>query len=107
MADAPRSVNVLPVTKGNLQASIVADLARTGHIPSNAFDCVILAQTLQLVYDVRSSTCTLHSIPKSSRVLLTTYLGISLVGRVQEALPDVGRSPTSRRGSCSRRFFGG
>jgi len=51
--------DVLHVTPGNPQATIVADLADAAHIPSDAFDCVILTQTLHLVYDVRAALATL------------------------------------------------
>ena len=39
-------------------ATIVADLAGADHIPSGRFDCVILTQTLHLVYDVRAALAT-------------------------------------------------
>ena len=45
--------DVLQVAEGNPQATIVADLTRADHVPSDAFDCVILAQTLHLIYDTR------------------------------------------------------
>jgi hypothetical protein len=34
-------------------ATIVGDLTRADHIPSDSFDCVNLTQTLQFIYDVR------------------------------------------------------
>jgi hypothetical protein len=37
--------------KGNPKATIVADLTR-----ADDFDCIILAQTLQMIYDVRPAT---------------------------------------------------
>ena len=44
--------DILHVAEGNPAATIVADLARADHIPSNQFDCIILTQTLHLVYNV-------------------------------------------------------
>jgi hypothetical protein len=44
--------DVLDVDRGNPSATIVADLASSTGIPENAFNCVILMQTLQFVYDV-------------------------------------------------------
>jgi len=59
--------------------SIVAELSRADHIPSNTFDCVILTQTLQLIYDVRSALRTVHRILKPGGVLLVTVPGISQI----------------------------
>jgi hypothetical protein len=44
--------DVLHVNNNNPVATIVGDLASADHIPSDLFDCVILTQTLQLIYDV-------------------------------------------------------
>src|SRR3954452_4001038 len=47
--------DVLHVHPGNPSATFVGDLAGGNDLPSDAFDCVILTQTLQLVYDVRAA----------------------------------------------------
>ena len=69
--------DVLHVVPGDPEATIVADLASAEHIPSNAFDCIILTQTLQLIYDVRAAVATLHRILKPGGVVLATFPGIS------------------------------
>jgi SAM-dependent methyltransferase len=69
--------DVLHVDPGNPQATIVADLAHADHIPSNSFDCIILTQTLQYIYDLRSAIQTLHRILKPQGVVLATLPGIS------------------------------
>jgi len=69
--------DVLHLTAGNPKATIVADLASAPQIPSGVFDCVILTQTLQFIYDVRSSLQTVHRILKSGGVLLATIPGVS------------------------------
>jgi SAM-dependent methyltransferase len=71
--------DVLHVTEGNPAATFVADLTNAGHIPSDAFDCVILTQTLQLIYDCRTALGTLHRILKPGGVLLATFPGITQV----------------------------
>lgn len=72
--------DVLHVTEGNPEATIVADLTSAEHIPSDTFDCVILTQTLQLIYDVPAALRTLHRILKPGGVLLTTFPGITHTG---------------------------
>lgn len=72
--------DVLHVVGGNPNATIVADLTRAG-IASNAFDCIILTQTLQMIYDVRAALEHLHRILKPGGVLLVTANGISRIAR--------------------------
>ena len=72
--------DVLDVAQDNRQATIHADLTRADHVPSDAFDCIILTQTLHFVYDVRSAARTLQRILKPGGVLLATFPGISKTG---------------------------
>lgn len=69
--------DVLHVADDNPQATIVADLTRADHIPSDRFDCIILTQTLQFIYDTRAALRTLHRILRPGGVLLATFPGIS------------------------------
>jgi SAM-dependent methyltransferase len=71
---------VLHVT-GSPQATIIGDLTDARDIPSNAFDCIILTQTLQFIYDIRAATKTLHRILKPGGTLLVTCNGISQISR--------------------------
>ena len=77
--DRPVQRDVLHVSEGHPQATVVADLTSADHIPSNAYDCIILTQTLQLIYDVRAALATLHRILKPGGVLLATMPGISQI----------------------------
>ena len=61
--------------EGNPQATIVADLTDAPHIPDDTFDCAIVTQTLQFVYDVRAAFATLHRILAPGGVLLATVPG--------------------------------
>jgi glycosyltransferase involved in cell wall biosynthesis/peptidoglycan/xylan/chitin deacetylase (PgdA/CDA1 family)/SAM-dependent methyltransferase len=69
--------DVLHVVEGNPQATLVADLTCAPQIFSRSFDCIILTQTLQLIYDVRAAIQTLYRILKPGGVLLATFPGIS------------------------------
>jgi|ERR1041384_153005 glycosyltransferase involved in cell wall biosynthesis len=71
--------DVLHVSEDNLHATIVADLENADHIESKSFDCIILTQTLHLIYDVRAAIATLHRILKPGGVLLATMPGISQI----------------------------
>lgn len=71
--------DVLDVAEDNPQATIVADLTRADHVPSEAFDCIIFTQTLQFIYDMRSAVQTLDRILKPGGTLLATLPGISQI----------------------------
>jgi len=73
--------DVLHVVAGNPRATIVADLTRAEHVVSDTFDCIILTQTLHLIYDVRAAVQTLHRILRPDGVLLATFPGISHISR--------------------------
>lgn len=60
-------------------ATFVDDLATGLTLPAAAFDCVILTQTLHLIYDVRAAAGTVHRILKPGGVLLVTVPGISQI----------------------------
>jgi glycosyltransferase involved in cell wall biosynthesis len=61
--------------------SIVADLTCADNIPSDSFDCIILTQTLQFIYDYRAAIRTVYRILKPGGVLLLTVPGISQISR--------------------------
>lgn len=71
--------DVLHVVEGNPEATIVDDLTQAHNIPSDAFDCVILTQTLHLLYDMRTALANLYRILMPGGVLLVTVPGISQV----------------------------
>jgi SAM-dependent methyltransferase len=67
--------DVLNINPGTPVTTIVADLADGQGIPGDAFDCVILTQTLHLLYDLRSAIATLRRILKPGGTLLLTVPG--------------------------------
>jgi glycosyltransferase involved in cell wall biosynthesis/SAM-dependent methyltransferase len=71
--------DVLHVAEGIPGVTIVGDLATGDNIPSDAFDCIVLTQTLHLIYDVPATIRTLYRILKPGGVLLATFPGISQI----------------------------
>lgn len=57
--------------------TMVGDLTDGSTIPSNAFDCVIATQTLQLIRDPAAAVRTIHRILQPGGVALCTFPGIS------------------------------
>jgi SAM-dependent methyltransferase len=70
--DRVLSSDVLHVREGNPNATIVDDLAVGENIPANTFDCLILTQTLQYIYDVRGALKTIYRLLKPGGVVLAT-----------------------------------
>jgi len=61
------------------EATIVGDLSREGVLPDEAFDCIIVAQTLHLIYDMRAAIAQLERALKPGGVALVTVPGVSSV----------------------------
>jgi SAM-dependent methyltransferase len=72
---------------GRTGGDFVGDLADGGFLPSAAFDCIILTQTLHLILDFGAALDTLQRILRPGGVLLLTVPGITPV--------DLGRWATT------------
>jgi SAM-dependent methyltransferase len=72
---------ILHVDATNPRATFVGDLSRPDVLPLATFDCIVLTQTLHLIFDMRAAIATLHRALKSGGVLLITAPGISAVDR--------------------------
>jgi SAM-dependent methyltransferase len=69
--------DIFHVDASNRKATIIGDLSNAPLIPDNSFDCVILMQTLHLIYSFESAIATCHRILKPGGSLLLTSPGIS------------------------------
>jgi len=73
--------DVLHVTADNPEATIVGDLSVPGVLPERAFDCLLVTQTLHLIYDMHAAVAAMYRALKPGGVLLLTCPGISQVDR--------------------------
>ncbi len=71
-------LNIDPTIPGT---TITADLAGGEAIPSGSFDCLVITQTLHLVFDLAAAVRTLRRILSPGGTLLATFPGISAVSR--------------------------
>jgi len=76
-ADRVTQSDILHISGANPATTIVADLSDAPQLPSNAFDCIICTQTLQLIYDLKGAVATLHRILRPQGIVLATFPGIS------------------------------
>lgn len=79
--DRVRRSDVLHAAPGNPLATLVGDLATGEGIPLAAFDCLIVTQTLHLIYDFKAAIAGCYAALKPGGVLLATFPGISQVSR--------------------------
>lgn len=69
--------DVLNIDAGHPETTIVADLAAGDGVPSETFDCLVITQTLHLIYDLRAAVANLHRALVPGGTLLTTFPGIT------------------------------
>lgn len=79
--DRVRRSEVLHVEDGRPGITMVGDFSRPDEFQPHQFDCVILTQTLQVIYDVQAAVHTVHRILKPGGVVLATFPGISKISR--------------------------
>jgi SAM-dependent methyltransferase len=82
------SSDVLDLSTENPDATVVADLTSAPHLPGGVYDCVILTQTLQFIFDADAALDTLQRILKPDGVLLITVPAVSPIS--MEEFEDYG-----------------
>ena len=71
--------DVLDLDSSNREATIIADLSKPDGIPSEAFDCFILCQTIQYIFDIRAAVESAYRMLRPNGVLLVTAPFVSRV----------------------------
>jgi SAM-dependent methyltransferase len=72
---------VLHVAEQKEVVTLIGDLTTGQNMPQDTFDCVILTQTLNAIFDVAAALRTVHHILKPGGVALITVPGISKISR--------------------------
>ena len=78
------AVDILMAEEGNPEATIVADLTDAPQIRDGTFDCAIVTQTLQFVYDVRAALATIHRVLAPGGALLATVPGLTKISALED-----------------------
>ncbi len=71
--------DVLHIDSDDPRVTIVGDLSQPGLLPPDSFDCIVLTQTLHLIYDMHAATAELYAGLRRNGVLLLTVPGITRV----------------------------
>lgn len=69
--------DILHINEENKKATIIGDLSNAPQIADKSFNCIILTQTLQFIYDYKEALHTCYRILKPGGALLFTVPGIS------------------------------
>jgi len=69
--------DILHIDANNPNATIIGDLSNAPQIADNTYDCIILTQTLHLIYDFKEAIQTCYRILKPGGSLLMTVPGIT------------------------------
>lgn len=69
--------DVLHIDEDNRDATITGDLSDISHVAGDQFDCIILTQTLHLIYNFSAALQSCYRILRKNGVLLLTVPGIS------------------------------
>jgi SAM-dependent methyltransferase len=72
---------VLHVAEQKEHVTLIGNLTDISSVPAESFDCFIVTQTLQLIYDVQAAVRTIHHGLKPGGVALVTVPGISQISR--------------------------
>lgn len=84
-ADRVAPATVLDIDRSNPRATLVADLEQPGSLPPDAYDCIILTQTLHLLRQPGRCLENCHRALRKPGVLLATAPALS---RVSPTYPD-------------------
>jgi SAM-dependent methyltransferase len=83
-ADRVTRQDVLHLRAGHPHATITGDLTEADILPRESFDCIVLTQTLQFIFELRSAVAQLHAALKPGGVALVTVPGISQIDRAED-----------------------
>jgi glycosyltransferase involved in cell wall biosynthesis len=78
-----RKSDILHIDSSNMAATIVGDLTDLPQVPDDLYDCIILTQTLHLIFDYTAAVKTCYRILKPGGTLLLTVPGISQIANDQ------------------------
>lgn len=79
--ESVKRVEILHAEADNAAATMVGDLSTGEGIPEDVFDCIILTQTLNVIYDVKSAIMNVYKALKPGGVVLATFPGITQISR--------------------------
>ncbi|MGD1120029.1 MAG: methyltransferase domain-containing protein [Dehalococcoidales bacterium] len=97
---------ILDIEARNKQATIIADLSKADAIAAGTFDCFILTQTLQFIFNTEAAIVHSQRILKPGGVLLATLPCVSRIDCVAGIEGDFWRFTRASAERLFTRYFG-
>jgi len=69
--------DILDVNESNEKATLIGDLATGDGVPDDRYDCFVITQTLQFIYEVRAAVRNARRLLKPGGVVLATVPGLT------------------------------
>ena len=79
--DRVTRADILHAVTGNPDATLVGDLATGEGLPAGVFDCLVITQTLHVIFDFRAAVQTMHRMLRKGGTALVTIPAISQISR--------------------------
>ena len=93
--------DVLDISASNPLATLVADLSQPEQFPEAQFDCFVLTQTMQFIYDVHAVVASIHRLLAPGGVLLVT---VPVLSRIAPRYGPTAEFWRFTQASCTRLF---
>lgn len=74
-----RQSDIFDIDPANKNATFIGNLTHAPHIPDNTYDCIIITQTLQMIYNYKDAVATCFRVLKPGGNMLLTVPGITNV----------------------------
>jgi SAM-dependent methyltransferase len=74
-------IDVLHAVPGNPEATLIGDLATGEGLPAGAFDCLVITQTLHVIYEIHAVVKNIYRMLRSGGTALVTIPVISQISR--------------------------
>lgn len=105
-AERVHKSDVLHLVPGNPEATIVGDLTTREAIPSSQFDCILIINTFQLIYDLDSAIESCYDGLKPGGILLAHFPGICTICPEDSAWAgDYWRFTSQSVGRLTEKYF--
>ncbi len=71
--------DILDIDRSNSKATLIGDLSQPGMFKENSYDCIIITQTIHVIFDIDAVFCSLKRMIKPGGYILATFPSVSRI----------------------------